>query len=264
MEIKKQNVIVTGAASGLGLELTKQLLQEGANVAAVDINEENLNKLKEELNTKRLRTYVVDMGNSDSIKKFREEYKKNYSDVDIIINNAGIIQPFVKVESLDDNVINKVMNVNFFGPLNLIRYFMEDLTKDKKEQYIVNVASMGGFFPFPGQTIYGASKAALKIFTEGLFAELEKTNVRVMIVLPGAMATNITKNSNVEVSTTEENSSFKMLSPVDGAKQIIKGIKKNKFKLFLGSDSKFLKFLYKLNSIWAIRFINKKMSSINK
>ena len=53
---------------------------------------------------------------------------------------------------------------------------------------------MGGFFPFPGQTIYGASKAALKIFTEGLFAELEKTNVRVMIVLPGAMDTNISKN----------------------------------------------------------------------
>lgn len=264
MEIKKQNVIVTGAASGLGLELTKQLLQEGANVAAVDINEENLIKLKEELNNSNLKTYVVDMGNSDSIKKFREDYKQDYSDVDIIINNAGIIQPFVKVDSLDDNTINKVMNVNFFGPLNLIRYFMEDLTKDTKEQYIVNVASMGGFFPFPGQTIYGASKAALKIFTEGLFAELEKTNVRVMIVLPGAMATNITKNSNVEVSTTEEESSFKMLSPVDGAKQIIKGIKKNKFKLFLGSDSKFLRFLYKLNSIWAIRFINKKMSGINK
>ena len=264
MEIRKQNVIVTGAASGLGLELTKQLLNEGANVAAVDINSENLEKLKQELNNSNLKTYVVDMGNSDSIKKFREDYKQDYSDVDIIINNAGIIQPFVKVDSLDDDTINKVMNVNFFGPLNLIRYFMEDLTKDTKEQYIVNVASMGGFFPFPGQTIYGASKAALKIFTEGLFAELEKTNVRVMIVLPGAMATNITKNSNVEVSTTEENSSFKMLSPVDGASQIIKGIKKNKFKLFLGSDSKFLKFLYKLNSIWAIRFINKKMSDINK
>lgn len=264
MEIKKQNVIVSGAASGLGLELTKQLLKEGANVAAIDINEENLKKLSEELNTKKLKTYVVDMGNVDSIKKFREDYKKDYTDVDIIINNAGIIQPFVKVDSLDDNTINRVMNVNFFGPLNLIRLFMDDLTKDKKEQYIVNVASMGGFFPFPGQTIYGASKAALKIFTEGLFAELEKTNVRVMIVLPGAMDTNITKNSNVEVSNSEENSSFKMLSPIDGAKQIIKGIKKNKFKLFLGSDSKFLKFLYKINSLWAIRFINKKMSGINK
>jgi len=264
MEIRKQNVIVTGAASGLGLELTKQLLNEGANVAAVDINEENLEKLELDLNSKRLKTYVVDMGNVDSIKKFREDYKKDYSDVDIIINNAGIIQPFVKVDSLDDNTINKVMNINFFGPLNLIRLFMEDLTKDKKEQYIVNVSSMGGFFPFPGQTIYGASKAALKIFTEGMYAELEKTNVRVMIVLPGAMDTNITKNSNVAVSTTKEESSFKMLSASDGASQIINGIKKNKFKLFLGSDAKFLKFLYKINSIWAIRFINKKMSGINK
>ena len=263
MEIKRQNAIVTGAASGLGLELTKQLLKEGANVAAVDINEDNLKKLKEELNTTRLKTYVVDMGNAASIKKFREEYKKDYSDVDIIINNAGIIQPFVKVDALDDDTINRVMNINFFGPLNLIRYFMEDLTKDKKEQYIVNVASMGGFFPFPGQTIYGASKAALKIFTEGLFAELEKTNVRVMIVLPGAMDTNISKNSNVEVSDSGA-ASFKMLSPKDGAEQIINGIKKNKFKLFLGGDSKFLKFLYKINSIWDIRFINKKMSGINK
>ena len=264
MEIKRQNAIVTGAASGLGLELTKQLLKEGANVAAVDINEENLKKLKEELNTPKLKTYVVDMGNVASIKKFREDYKKDYSDADIIINNAGIIQPFVKVDSLDDDTINRVMNINFFGPLNLIRYFMEDLTKDRKEQYIVNVASMGGFFPFPGQTIYGASKAALKIFTEGLFAELENSNVRVMIVLPGAMDTNITKNSNVEVSSSSDAGSFKMLSPKDGAEQIINGIKKNKFKLFLGGDSKFLKFLYKINSIWAIRFINKKMSGINK
>lgn len=263
MEIKRQNVIVTGAASGLGKHLTNLLIKEGANVAAVDINSDNLKKLEEEINSNKLKTYVVDMGNDESIKKFRIEYKEDYSDVDIIINNAGIIQPFVDVSSLDDNIINKVMNINFFGPVNLIRYFMEDLTKDKKEQYIVNVSSMGGFFPFPGQTIYGASKAALKIFTEGLFAELEKTNVRVMIVLPGAMDTNITKNSNVEINTTKESSNYKLLSAHNAAEQIINAIKKNKFKLFLGSDSKFLKLLYKINSKWAIRFINNKMNKIN-
>ncbi len=263
MEVKNQDVIVTGAASGLGLELTKQLLNEGANVAALDINEENLEKLKLDLKNENLKTYVVDMGNSESILKFKEDYKKDYNDVNIIINNAGIIQPFIKVGALDDKTINKVMNINFFGPLNLIRYFMEDLTKEQKERYIVNVSSMGGFFPFPGQTVYGASKAALKIFTEGLFAELDNTNVRVMIVFPGAMDTNITKNSNVEIATTGENSSYKLLSPVVGANQIINGIKKNKFKVYLGSDTKFLKFLYKLNSVWAIRFINKKMRGIN-
>ena len=263
MEIKRKNVIVTGAASGLGKELTKQLLKKGCNVAAVDINHDNLEKLKEELNSSKLKTYVVDMGSDESIKKFRVDYKKDYSDVDIIINNAGIIQPFVKVEKLDDATINRVMNINFFGPVNLIRYFMEDLTKDKSEQYIVNVSSMGGFFPFPGQTIYGASKAALKIFTEGLYAELEKTNVRVMIVLPGAMNTNITTNSNVKMDTTKEESNFKLLEADVAAATIINGIEKNKFKIFLGNDAKFLRFLYKINSKWAISFINKKMN-VNK
>ena len=263
MEIRNKNTIITGAASGVGKELTKQMLLKGANVAALDINEENLNKLKKELNNDKLKTYVVDMGNNESIRKFREDYKKDYSDADIIINNAGIIQPFVDVSKLDDNIINKVMNINFFGPVNLIRYIMEDLIKDKKEQYIVNVSSMGGFFPFPGQTIYGASKAALKIFTEGLYAELEKTNVRVMIVLPGAMNTNITTNSNVEISSSKENSPMKLLEPNVAASKIIEGIEKNKFKLFLGQDAKFLKLLYKINSKLAISFINKKMNNTN-
>lgn len=263
MKINEKNVIITGAASGVGKQLTKQMLKKGCNVAALDINKDNLEKLKEELNSNKLKTYVVDMGNVDSIKKFREDYKKDYNNVDIIINNAGIIQPFVNVEKLDDNTINKVMNINFFGPVHLIRCFMDDLIKSKKEHYIVNVSSMGGFFPFPGQTIYGASKAALKIFTEGLYAELENTNVRVMIVLPGAMNTNITTNSKVEINTTKEESNFKLLEPSVAAAKIIEGIEKNKFKLFLGQDSKFLRFLYKINSKAAISFINKKMN-INK
>ena len=262
MQINKKNVIITGAASGVGKELTKQMIKKGAHVAALDINEENLEKLKQELNSKRLKTYKVDMGSTESIKTFTEEYRKEF-DVDIIINNAGIIQPFVKVENLDDSTIDKVMKVNFFGPVNLIRYLMKDLTKDRKKQYIVNISSMGGFFPFPGQTIYGASKAALKIFTEGLYAELEKTNVKVLIVLPGAMNTNITKNSNVELNTTKEESNFKLLEPDIAAYKIIEAIEKDKFKLFLGQDSKFLKLLYKINSKWAISYINKKMN-INK
>ena len=260
MELKNKNAIVTGAGSGVGKELVKQMLKKGCRVAAVDVNEDSLKKLEEEIKSKKLKTYVVDMGSEKSIKKFREDYKNDYSDVDVIVNNAGIIQPFVSVDKLDDKTINRVMNINFFGPVNLIRFFMDDLTSDKKEQYIVNVSSMGGFFPFPGQTIYGASKAALKIFTEGLYAELSKTNVRVMIVLPGAMNTNITKNSNVIVATTKEESNYKMLEPDVAAWEIIAAMEKNKFKLFLGQDSKFLSFLYRINSKFAISYINKKMN----
>ena len=106
-------------------------------------------------------------------------------------------------------------------------------------------------------------KAALKILTEGLYAELQDTKVKAMIVLPGAMNTNITSNSNVEVKGSSENSSaMKMLEADDAAAQIITAIEKDKFKLFLGQDSKFLKFLYKFNSKWAISFINSKMKNM--
>ncbi len=262
MEIKNKNVIVTGAASGVGKELTKQLLSKGAFVAALDINEENLKLLKDELKTDKLKIYVVDVSNSESIANFKNAFDKDFDKLDILINNAGIIQPFVHVSDLDDKTINRVMNINFFGPLNLIRAFLKDLIDDKKEHFIVNVSSMGGFFPFPGQTIYGSSKAALKILTEGLYAELKDTDIHTMVVLPGAMNTNISQNSNVEVKGDASTSNVKMLSANDAASQIISGIEKNKFKLFLGSDAKFLKFLYKLNSRWAINFINKKMSNL--
>ena len=121
---------------------------------------------------------------------------------------------------------------------------------------------MGGFFPFPKQTIYGSSKAALKIFTEGLYAELSNTNIHVMIVLPGGMATNITTNSGLDMKMDSSSSSYKMTTAEDAANQILKAIYKNKFKIFIGSDAKFMKFLYKLNSKKAIDFINKKMSKM--
>ena len=103
--------------------------------------------------------------------------------VDGIINNAGIIQPMVPVADLDYGVIQKVLNVNFYGVLYLTKAFLPHL-KARPEAHIVNTSSMGGFLPVPGQTIYGASKAAVKLFTEGLWSELADTNVKVTVVFP--------------------------------------------------------------------------------
>lgn len=257
MEVKNKRIIVTGAASGIGKELTKQLLEKGAYITGLDINIDALKDLEKEFNSKKLSTYVVDMSDQESIIKFKNKYTEK---VDILINNAGIIQPFVSVEELDNDVINRVMNVNFFGPVTLTRLFIPEL-KNNKESYIVNISSMGGFFPFPKQSIYGASKAAIKIFTEGLYAELSNTSVKVMVVFPGAVETNITKNSRLQMKSTPEKSSYKVLPAPEAAKTIIEGIEKNKFKLFVGSDSKFMKLLYKLNSKKAIDMINKKMNN---
>jgi short-subunit dehydrogenase len=198
------------------------------------------------------------MSNKDSIENFKNEYLLNGNNADIIINNAGIIQPFKNIGEIDDETIDRVMNINFFGPLRLIRLFLNDL-KIKQESYIVNVSSMGGFFPFPKQTIYGASKAALKLFTEGLYSELIDTKINVMIVLPGAINTNIAQNSNVNIGDT---GSYKMTSAKKAAKLIINGIKKNKFKLYVGNDSKIMNLLYNFNSKLAIKTISNKMKNL--
>lgn len=259
MKANDKRIIVTGAGGGIGKELTLQLLSKGAYVAALDINEKTLNSLKEESkNNEHLSIYVVDITNDDSLNKFKEEYFKTNTVIDGLINNAGIIQPFINVDKLNMDIINKVMNVNFYGPLKLTKLFLPELL-NRPEAHIVNVSSMGGFFPFPGQTIYGASKAALKLFTEGLYSELLGTNVHVTAVFPGATATDIAKNSNVDMGDTTGNSKFKMTSPVKAASIIINGMEKNKFKIYVGSDSKLMNFMYMINDKFAIGFINKKM-----
>ncbi|MDD2409130.1 MAG: SDR family NAD(P)-dependent oxidoreductase [Bacilli bacterium] len=257
MKLDNKRVIVTGGAAGVGKELVKQLLKKGAYVSALDINEKNLKNLKTELNDDKLFIYKVDVSNDNNIENFKKDYFKDQPCIDVLINNAGIIQPFIDISELDINIIEKVMNVNFYGPLKLIKAFINEL-KERNEAYILNVSSMGGFFPFPGQSVYGASKAALSLLTEGLYSELLNTNVKVSLVLPGAMATDIVKNSDIEIK--ESNSKeIKMLSASEAADKIIKVIEKNKFKLYLGNDSKFMNFMYKLNAKAAIKLINKLM-----
>ena len=114
--------------------------------------------------------------------------------VDGPINNAGIIQPFEPVAQLSDQAMHRVLDVNLMGTINVTRAFLPVLI-DRLEAHLANVSSMGGFFPFPGQTIYGASKAAVKLFTEGLYAELLDSQVSVSVIMPGAVATGITQNS---------------------------------------------------------------------
>ena len=154
------------------------------------------------------------------------------------------------------------MNVNFFGAVNIIKTFLPHLL-DNSEGHIVTVSSMGGFFPFPGQTIYGASKAALKLLSEGLIIELANTNVNVTLALPGAMATDIAKNSGVKFSEDMEKmqATSKALSPKKAAKIIVNAMEKNRKRVFVGSDSKMMSVLYSIFPGFAPKVMGKIMQS---
>jgi len=263
MKLENKVVVVTGAGSGIGKELVLALLARGAKVAAVDLREESLQELKKSVGekAKHLSTHTLDVSDKAAVENLPKDVIAKQENIDCVVNDAGIIQPFVKVNDLDYDAIDKVMNVNFYGTLYMVKAFLPHLLK-RPEAHIANVSSMGGFLPVPGQSIYGASKAAVKLFTEGLYAELIDTNVGVSVIFPGATATNITKNSGVEAPKVEGGKEYKTLPASEAARLIVEGIENNKPQIFLGSDCKTMSYLYRLSPLYAIKLIAKQMKAL--
>ena len=181
----------------------------------------------------RLSTHVVDITDRTAVQGLPAEVVAAHGAVDGLINNAGIIQPFVPVAELDDAAIERVLDVNLMGTLHMVRAFLPHLLS-RPEAHLANVSSMGGFFPFPGQTMYGASKAAVRLLTEGLYAELLDTDVRVSVIFPGAVDTGISENSGVERPPGADAGRPADPSPAKAATIMIKGIEKNKLHIYVG------------------------------
>jgi NAD(P)-dependent dehydrogenase (short-subunit alcohol dehydrogenase family) len=241
MKVSGKVFVVTGGGNGMGRELTLGLLSRGARVAAVDIRQESLDETARLADAGNgLATFMVDVTDRERVAALPEEVIAAHGVVDGLINNAGIIQPFVRVNDLDYETIDRVINVNLYGQIHMIKAFLPHLL-ERPEAHVANVSSMGGFLPVPGQTMYGASKAAVKLLTEGLYAELLETNVGVSVILPGAVMTDITGNSGVPIPemTPEEieKASSRGVSPDEAARIMIDGIEGDQLHIYVGRDS---------------------------
>jgi NAD(P)-dependent dehydrogenase (short-subunit alcohol dehydrogenase family) len=265
MKIQNKVIVVTGGAKGIGRELVLNLLSRGAMVAAVDIDEAALQETASlaGVNKQNLSTFVVNITKKTDVEALPAQVIAKHGAVDGIINNAGIIQPFVRLNDLGYEAIQRVIDVNFYGTLFMTKAFLPYLLK-RPEGHIANISSMGGFLPVPGQTIYGASKAAVKLLTEGLHSELLNTNIHVTIIFPGAIGTNIAVNSGVTGSIKIEKgqSTMKTLPANKAARIIIDGIEQNRYRILVGSDARFMDFISRLNPESAARFIYNQMKSL--
>ena len=265
MQVANKTIVVTGAGGGIGRELCLQLVQRGANVAGVDINLATLDETGRlaGVGRDRFAGFQLDITDGEKVSSLPAEVLAHFGVVDGLINNAGIIQPFKLVNDLSMDAINRVMAVNFYGTLYLTKAFLPHLL-ERPEAHIANVSSMGGFLPVPGQTVYGAAKAAVKLLTEGLYAELKDTNVKVTVIFPGAIATNIMQNSGLDVPNADagNDSQFKTLSARQAADQMLAGIEKNQFRVVIGQDARAMDKLYRLNPKYAADLIQKKMRSL--
>jgi short-subunit dehydrogenase len=265
MQVSNKIIVVTGAGSGIGRELALQLINGRANVAGVDINLDSLLETQKiaGVGDDRFKAFQLNITDKENVEALPNQVIQHFGAVDGIINNAGIIQHFIPVNDLSYQEINRVFNVNFFGTLYLTKAFLPHILQ-RPEAHIVNISSMGGFIPFPGQTIYGAAKAAVKLLTEGLYVELKNTNVKVTVVHPGAIATNITENSGLGKPKMEANAkeSKMALSAEKAAEKIIAAMENNKYRVTVGKDAMILDLLYRLSPRMATNFIGKMMAKM--
>lgn len=265
MFLRDSVLVVTGGGNGIGRAVVLELLRRGARVAAVDLHEDGLAATAHLAAAgERLSTHAVDVTDRAAVGALPEAVTAAHGRVDGVVNVAGIIQKFVPFVELDRAEMERVINVNFWGPVNVCGAFLPVLL-ERPAGCVVNVSSMGALAPVPGQTMYGASKAAVKLFTEGLYAETRGTNVAVTVVFPGGVATDIAGNSGAAVSGMEERAgdmASSMTSAGDAAKQIVEGIEKGSYRVVIGKDARALDKLSRVSPKRATEMIAKKMASL--
>ncbi len=268
MKVSGKVVAVTGGGNGIGRQVVIELLRRGARVTAVDLRQESLEETAALAAAgDRLQTCTVDITDREAVQALPAAIIDHHGQVDGVINVAGIIQPFVRLGDLEWDAIAKVVDVNLWGTLHVVKAFLPVL-RQRPVAHIVTVSSMGGFLPVPGQTIYGATKAAVRLMTEGLYAELLDTPVEVSVVFPGAVATEITGNSGVEVpggaAAAQEGGRSRMptTSPEDAAVIICDGVEDDDLHIFVGKDARLMNLANRIAPRRSTHLIQKQMKGL--
>lgn len=244
MSLQGKRIVITGASSGIGKALAIAALNQGALVCVGARSKDKLDELLFLFPHAQLITFELDVTNEESCKKFINLAIQSFGGIDILINNAGISMR-ANFAQTDVNVLQQVMQVNFWGAVYCTRYAMSALLQSQGS--VVGVSSVAGFNGLPGRTGYSASKFALQGFLESLRVENLHTGLHVMIACPGFTASNIRESAlNASGSTQKESprNESKMMSAEQVAKAILEAVLKRKDLLLLSKEAK-LSFLLK-------------------
>jgi short-subunit dehydrogenase len=255
---------VTGAAGGIGRALALELAARGADLALADRDEAGLASVAAEIGAKqKVTTHRIDVGEPADIQAFAQAAIAAHPSLNILINNAGVALMGQFCE-IDQSQMEWLMNINFWGTVHATRAFLPHLST-RPEAHIVNLSSIFGIIAPPGQTAYCASKFAVRGFSESLRHELQMANspVRLSVVHPGGVATNIARNARTGNLMTDNARRAEAIdrfdkvatkSPGAAAARIMHGIERNEPRILIGSDARFMDLLqrFRPTAYWAM------------
>jgi dehydrogenase/reductase SDR family protein 7B len=244
MKIAGKTIWITGASSGIGEALCLEAAKKGAHIilSARNINKlEDLAKRLEDIAPGSATPMPMDITNKEEIIKNVETVTKTFKRIDILINNAGISQRSLAVETPVE-VDRKIFETDFFGTVILTKALLPHLILQGGGQ-LVTISSMTGLYGFPMRSAYASAKHALRGFFETVALELWNKNIKVTMVYPGRVHTDISIHS-----IDKDGNPYGIMDPgqakgipVDAcARKIIRAIERNKKSLLLGSGEIFL------------------------
>lgn len=198
MRLEGKSVVVTGASAGMGQAIVKLFVQEGANVVAVARRKERLDALVESLSDMpgRLVAFAGDVSKKEDNEAMIDLAIKEFGKLDVLVNNAGVMDDMAGIGDVTDEKYEKVMAVNVYGPMCAMRKAVNVFKEQGKGGNIINVASIGAMRTAAG-VVYGASKAAIVAMTKNTAFMYVPDKIRCNAIAPGGINTEIATSMGV-------------------------------------------------------------------
>lgn len=242
---------ITGAGSGIGRALARQLHREGCALYLSDVDENGLAGTRALLEGgAAVDTRIVDVADRQAVEDWAADIDAREGRVDIVINNAGVALSDPVAQSRYED-IQWLMGINFWGVVHGTMAFLPLLQKGH-QSHLVNISSVFGIISVPTQSAYNAAKFAVRGYTEALRQEVAGSPLHVCCVHPGGIRTNIARRSrsaSSEMSADERGALFEQFARTtaeSAARQIVTAIEKRRKRLLIGADARFISVMARL------------------